>query len=305
MYETHVLRLDEAEWYAHFASVSHQAVLHQGSQDTLAVGATIFGTPVGLALARVEGVAARLLSLVVAPGSRRLGIGTGLLREVQGQVLARNGRVVYTILNPEDPAYAVALRFLEKEGWSAPIPRALVCWSDAEAIYKAPWLYSCRPLLDGYDVFPWAELTEAERSSLHSQCGHLYPEWLGPFTHEPFEPINSLGLRHDGQVIGWMVTHRVGPNTVRYSKLFLAPPHQRAARGIALVAEAILLQLASGVSQAILDIDANNEPMMRFARRHLAPFMTRMTETQVSMKPLTSSAAFSPTPAETAGRASA
>ncbi|NET42698.1 hypothetical protein [Okeania sp. SIO2B3] len=46
-----------------------------------------------------------------------------------------------------------------------------------------------------------------------------YPTSLSPFGNTPAEPLNSLGLRYETQLVGWMVTHRVATDAIRYSTM--------------------------------------------------------------------------------------
>jgi hypothetical protein len=53
------------------------------------------------------------------------------------------------------------------------------------------------------------------------------------------EPVNSLGLRFDGQIVEWIITHRIAPGTTRYTALFVHKELQKT-RALALLPLAIL-----------------------------------------------------------------
>jgi hypothetical protein len=164
----------------------------------------------------------------------------------------------------------------------------LLCKSNAERIGKTPWL-DRYTLPDEFTIFPWAELTAQERQTIEQrqQVESWYPPVLTPFQEEDrLEPLNSLGLRYQGQVVGWMITHRVAPDTIQYTSLFIQQEFQQLGRTIALIAEAIKRQIAGGVPYGIFMIDVENKTMVKFFRRRLQPYMTSLTEARCSRKNL-------------------
>lgn len=97
------------------------------------------------------------------------------------------------------------------------------------------------------------------------------------------EPLNSLGLRYRGRLIGWMVTHRVAADTIRYSTLFVAERFRARARGISLLSAAIQRQIVSPVTNYTFAVAAENAAMLRFVQRHLQPYLTGMRESRQSI----------------------
>jgi hypothetical protein len=81
-----------------------------------------------------------------------------------------------------------------------------------------------RPLPSEYELFPWVELRPEERADIltRQRAAEWYPETLSPFPEEErIEPVSSLGLRFHGQVVGWCITHRMKPDTIRFFRLFI------------------------------------------------------------------------------------
>jgi hypothetical protein len=151
-----------------------------------------------------------------------------------------------------------------------------VCSGPVINIKDASWLKLHNLLPSGYTSFPWVELTLQERELIQKQqaISPWYPEILSPFKEEEaIEPLNSLGLRYQNQVVGWMITHRVAADTVRYTKLFVREDLQPLGRAISLLSAAIKLQLESReTTKAVFTVVANNTPMVRFVYRRLAPY---------------------------------
>jgi hypothetical protein len=88
-----------------------------------------------------------------------------------------------------------------------------------------------------------------------------------------------LGLRYKDQVVGWMITHRVAEDTIRYTKMFVRKDLQSLGRAISLLAKAIKLQLETMEdSKAVCTVFADNTEMIRFVDKRLAPHLNSMRQ---------------------------
>ena len=118
--------------------------------------------------------------------------------------------------------------------------------------------------------------------------GDVYPEILSPWSDEEIiEPLNSLGLRYEDQVVGWMITHRVAENTIRYTKMFVRKDLQSLGRAISLLAKAIKLQLETREdSKAVFTVFADNTEMIRFVNKRLAPYLNSIRQSWGASKVL-------------------
>jgi hypothetical protein len=102
------------------------------------------------------------------------------------------------------------------------------------------------------------------------------------------EPLNSLGLRGMDGVVGWVITHRIAPATVRYTALFVDERVRRLGHGIALLAEAMRRQMGALGDDSVgtFGVWLHNAPMIRFVRRRMAPYLISMAETRSARKQL-------------------
>lgn len=246
--------------------------------------------PVGLVLAerRADNDGALIRSLFVAPDQRRNGLARGLLRVLE-QALAAQGCPHIDIFYRTDwSSYLVVEHLLQCEGWLPPIVylyqyRCNV--ADALAASGNPEV----DLPPGFSLFPWAELSPAEQQEIKTRQAneHWYPSNLDPFQLEGYPVFgNSMGLRCDRQVVGWMITHRTGPETIQYTSLFTAPELRglgRAKLAWALIIGAARRQLLQGIPIAIFQVEANNRPMRYFTQRYLADYM-KVNELRVARK---------------------
>ena len=257
----------------------HRAMLTQ--EDAVAVGAVFAGAPIGLALAGVSEASrsASILSVAVAPAFRGQGVGTALLRQLEQEVMpcCDSAEAVFT----DGSEYSDAVRrLLVKQGWGPIRPRMLICKSNRERIFQAPWMHQ-PPLPDEFEIFRWCDLSETEKAEIRERRYIQYPDIESPFEDEDWmEPVSSLGLRHRGVVAGWMITHILEPDTLRFTRMFVRQDLQRRARAISLLAESIrrfaAQPIVERVFNAVWGIHVENVPMMHFARRRLAPWSTAM-----------------------------
>ena len=156
-----------------------------------------------------------VLSLFVIPEYRRQGIGNQLLVALETEFRGKICQQIDLIYIPNQTIIALE-KIFQKNAWSKPKARMLIGLGERETIKNMPWLWLNldQKLPLGYEIFPWGELTSKERTILEKSL--WYPDILSPFTEEDIiEPINSLGLRYNHQVVGWMITHRISENTIR------------------------------------------------------------------------------------------
>lgn len=234
--------------------------------------------PIGLALVKIDNNQSEILSFFIHPEHRGKGLGKKLLTQVEIELRKRKCyqvRVIY-VSNATTPAFE---RILEQLNWTVPQLRMLVCKGVIEKFQDSPLLSLTLP--SSYLIFPWIELTQKERKKIQQQqlSSPWYPEVLSPFDEEEMiEPINSLGLRYQDQVVGWMITHRVAQDTIRYTKLFVKQELQSLGRAIPLLTTALKLQLEkSDARKGVFTVIADNSKMIKFVDKRLNSYLTSMS----------------------------
>lgn len=266
----------DAFFYRNFTFPLYHAnlkALGPGS-PTVAIGASEGDTPLGLGLATDN----TILSIFVKEERRNEGIGTRLLEQLECALAERGcekAHVSFLSGQPGAPAFA---RLLEKRMWSAPVAHMLICRSGTN-MRHAPWLrFDTVP--PPYTITPWAEVTDEEIREIdrtHAEDPWIPAELVPSIQEKDFEPINSLALRRDGTIVGWLICHRIEPDTIRYTTSFVRKDIQSMGRVVPLYAQAVRLQISAGVFKGVWAVPYHHPRMINFAKKHFGPYL-EMTE---------------------------
>ena len=249
--------------------------------ELVGISAAAGGTMVGFAVAeKLPDHQAEMISLLVLPPYRRRAIGTRLVYHLAQELVQQDCRQLQVNYQATTLTTLALEPLLHKLGWRSPQLTFLLAETTAAKIAQAPWL-DRRPLPASFSLVPWSDLTVADRQALQ----HLNaPQSLSPFNQDPqIETLNSLGLRHRGNVVGWLLTHRVAPDTIRYSTLYVAEPFQSLGRGVSLIAEGIHRQIVSSVPYCRGAVAVDNPKMLRFVDRRLRPYLSWIGESRQSI----------------------
>jgi hypothetical protein len=135
------------------------------------------------------------------------------------------------------------------------------------------------------------ELTAQERTKIKQRENGLnYPDELYPFKEDRIEALSSVGLRYEGEVVGWSIFHRVTPSFVIYKSLFVKPELRSIGLGVHLFVASANRQLTDEkVTEAMFIVLKNNTAMVRFVNRHITPYLTAINNFWKSSKLLRTS----------------
>uniref|UniRef100_A0A0C1R732 N-acetyltransferase domain-containing protein n=1 Tax=Tolypothrix bouteillei VB521301 TaxID=1479485 RepID=A0A0C1R732_9CYAN len=246
------------------------------------VAAFLNAKMVGLIIVELLPNAVEIISFFVIPECRYQGIGNQLLKHVEQALIKLKAPQIQVKYRVTELTTSALESILKKQEWQPPQTDFILFKSNRDNILQAPWLnqYS---LPDKFTIFPWVELTEADKASIIKR--QAYPELLSPFSPDiRLEPLNSLGLRYQGEVVGWVINHRIDSDTVRYSIMFVEERFQKMGRAISLLIESINIQVNSNIFYGTLAVSSSNQPMLKWCDRYLKPYTILTSESRYSYK---------------------
>ena len=233
---------------------------------------------------------AHLYSCVIEESFRRKGIATFLFKSLQEHLTSYFKCTVmafsYRADSPEEP---IIEKILKHFNWPIPKYYLIRCHFLADN-FNPPWYQEQLklPKLKGFKIFPWKKLkpTEKERILFQEDQG-MYLGYLSPFSkEETLSPLNSLGVRYKNKVVGWSITHRLDPHTIKYSILYMEKGCRL--QGIWLISQSIKIQKehSSIFTHAIFDTNYGESELSwwRFVVRHLAPYAEKVEKFKWAIK---------------------
>jgi GNAT superfamily N-acetyltransferase len=259
------------------------AALARIQGELLGLSAMANGVMVAFAVSerRADG-GASLLSLMVEPPWRRRGIGTGLLQRLMVFV-ARENIAPLTLRYRTSPEINACFEpILARLGWTQPRTDFVLLEGRSDQLAVIDWA-DRHPIAAPYSLLPWHALTGEQRAQAAALDAPT--ELQPPAEPRGLEPAICLALLHHGTPVGWLLAHRTGPNSLRYSSLFVAPGHRSRARALALLAEGFRRQHAAAIPTARAAIDRRNTAMLRLLKRHLGVHLSSIGRSRLTQAP--------------------
>jgi len=277
-YRLRILSSSEALGFAHMTFPIYRSAIGNGA---LAVGAYSGDIPAGLALVMpsADRKKAELLSLYVDGPQRLRGMGSMLLNHVETALRRAGIAFIHTSWSENLSGAPAFQSVLAKCDWSEPQKRMLVMRGDMSGAFgdgmrkKGPRYESRDCLPRQYELSLWGDMTKADRAFILSKEGkpHWYARRANPFREERIVvPTNSLILRKDGEIVGWLVVHRTAPDTLRFTDVFIREDLKRVgAVSIAMVSHGFWLQMIEGTPKLTMALERNNKPLVRMCETRL------------------------------------
>jgi len=232
-----------------------------------------------------------LLSAYVTPKNRGKGVATRLVEHLEQCIADQGFQRVTTVYmtGPKEIEYFESL--LRHRLWSPPETRMLVLRGPIELAKQTSW-YKKYDHLAGYEFFRWSEISEAELAGL--KASHLASPWIAPdlqpwtYDMQSMEPNSSIGIRYKGQIVGWVINHRLNDETVRFTCSFIRRDLARRARILPAYSESIRRASEAGYTRMMFTVPVQHPEMMQFAERWCAPVAPYRGESRGAFKDLAS-----------------
>lgn len=249
----------------------------------IAFEATFNKVPVGLAVACIlsDILMGEIYSVYVDPHYRNQRIGSLLFARLKEEFKIHKCTYVNLIYPAKSTTTPFLQKILQNQGWKDNGRFIIRCLFDGP-IFNPPWLQKNYEFPSEIEEFPWSELNEKEKEFLKHQESQLtFPRYISPFGQNPsqIEHINSLGIRYKGKIIGWMITHRISQDTIRFSALYVQKEFLKRS-WIKLLVDSINRQKKSSVRWALVELNLNliDNSWLAFANKKLIPYAQSVTE---------------------------
>jgi len=246
-----------------------------------AVANDTHGTSVGIALTAYRPFmqCATLLSLPLNVSSHDQTLSLSLLTSLENDLRQKKCLIFSYTYSSNAPEAAQIESLFQHAGWPPPQP-FLVRYHLESAHFSPAWFehYRQTSLPEDFTLFHWEDLTPSQKEYLHQQeMQNSIPDGVSPFYYEnTIEHLNSFGVGHQGKVIGWMITHRINPETLSYSSFYIHPDYRNSIIPLHLLATAIDKQIKSDIPKAFVEFNLSqvDHKWISFAKKRLAPYTT-------------------------------
>lgn len=280
----HLLRMEPAP--------RHLDDTEQATVQPVAVAATLDAEAVGLALGEVPvndpTRHPELLSLFVRSDCRGRGLGRQLLGAFEDHLRDTGHAVVDAVYMTGRPTTEVIEHLFAARGWGKPVTRTITVRFTPEEAARTPWFQRVRLSPDEFEIFPWTDLTPDERD--RARTSHDTTAWIAKglefWKHDyyGFDPISSLGLRYRGDLVGWVINHRISADCVRFTCSYMRQDLSRRGRILPLYTESITRINQAGIKECSLVTPLEYAEMAEFLRRRCASAVHFFAETRASAK---------------------
>jgi len=258
----------------------------------LAVGARQDETPVGLALGCVplsDGDSPELLSLYLRSEGRSPEASDGLLARFEAAVRDAGFDSLGFVYTSGTREAELLEELLARRGWSSPETRMVILRFALSEVKTTPWYQRYRQRT-GFELTPWVEVSEADLAALrasHEESGWI-AEDLAPwgFHLNRVEPASSLAIRLEGEIVGWVLNHRMDEQTVRFTCSFLRRDLSRRGRIVPAYSESVERAEAAGFERGLFTVPKHHRAMVAFVQRWCAPWFGFVGETRGVAKSL-------------------
>ena len=201
---------------------------------------------VGLAQVRPGTDVGEVLCLGVGKGTRRQGVGSGLLRGLERALAGAGCPAVQGSYRSDWQGAEATARLLASAGWGAPVVQKHLYKVDMPAL-DTHLQIRVPALPEGYSVDNWDTLSDADRAHVEAIVAR------DPATRpvDPFQRPDlvshefSVWIRHAGEVVGWMALHQPSPTVTELSGIYVVRAHRPSRAGVVAFAAAVRRQAAA------------------------------------------------------------
>lgn len=246
MLEIRPLRPEEYPAYTSMTFPEYRPLLVADNTSCKVLAAWVHQIAVGLIVFQTEEFpkinksVTTLRSVYVIALYRKTGIATALMQAGE-KYLKEAGVEEVTGQYQQEYKERIAIeKLLAKTGWEDK-PHRLLAYSSYSSAILEDGVFQRMGVPSGFEIFMWKDMTAEEEEKLKAkyedpQFKEIYIPHFNPFLTDKslYLPYNSVGLRHKGEIVGWVLTikHHL-PNMTHIANMFAIPEFAR--KGYAMV----------------------------------------------------------------------
>lgn len=237
------------------------------------------GNPIGLAIATYYPYIslAQLLSLRINEAAWDDAINKQLLNELVDLFREKNCLLLTHTYSSLSPKVAELETLFQQAGGNMPQLVMVRCHFDLQA-FNPEWFNRYRriALPPGIEFLPWKKLSSLERKRLaEMEEQRCFTASVSPFYEEKTrDPNISLFARYQGEIIGWIVLHRIASDTVRFSTFYVDRDFRISKVPGYLLVHSIVLAQQAKIPKAIFEFNLEQvgQHWIDFVKKRLSPF---------------------------------
>ncbi len=290
---TEIISISRTDWesesYDPLLSPYDSCRFQPKNTQFLSYAALDAGKPIGLLIGRLIVGGYELEHLFILPSHRQQGLARKMTDQFIQAITEQQELILKAYISSDNSSLAALERLATGPGWHPPKKFLERYYQDIYTLNPS-WFHHIPPLPEGFQEFPWEQLTEKEEKLI----AHRGQQGAIPMTMIPVHKdkariySNSMGLRYEDEVVGWMITHRVADQVIRYSALYIDPRFRHKGLSIRLLVHAIRQQKQSPIQWACYELLVNGTlpSWRRFVQRRLLPYSEKATSTSLVWKKL-------------------
>lgn len=201
-----------------------------------------------------------ILSVVVAKPFRHQGVGRTLLNHAEQWARAHQLSGLHLPV-PLQTKFTDVLRRLSStdHGWTATPGKVVVGLSISSAVeallQRMENVVSRQARRASWQMAPFPEQQTAglQQRIAFASHGELAAPWDPDDDDSQWQPAARYSrlLRHQGEIVGWLITHFVSPDCLRYAKFWVDPGWERSGAPLAMLASVMRSAHFSGDADVI------------------------------------------------------
>lgn len=257
--------------------LSGQDPLKIKDSELLIIGAFAEGQPIGILLGAFRSLytESEIYDLHVISGYPYSDVSQLLIKEFEGYVKSHKAPLVKVTYQLESPYSNELISMLGLMGWSTGNLLYVKCYFDA-VNFNPPWLHQTYPLPKSCEQFFWKDLKNEERTRLEYLIKQrAIPLSLSPFAKEKHIDWNtSLGLRHEEEVVGWIINLRESNDLIEFKSFFVFSSFYSLGYALRLLTESIHLVQKKPPKEAMFEVHMNviDNRWLKFVKERLIPY---------------------------------